>query len=162
MYAVPLRCILQQKEILILGIGNILQKDDGIGVHIINELQNSWGDIPENVEIVDGGTIGLDLLPVMKARKKIIIVDALKNGDLPGSIYRFPADHLVAGNNILSLHEIGVKRIIDMLNLMGDYPEIEIIGVVPEDISSLEIGLSDSLKEKIPVAIECILEAAIS
>ena len=54
MYAVPLRCILQQKEILILGIGNILQKDDGIGVHIINELQNSWGDIPENVEIVDG------------------------------------------------------------------------------------------------------------
>jgi len=151
----------KSKKVLVLGIGNILHKDDGVGVHVVNEISETVSDLPENVEVFDGGTFGYDLLPVMSGRKKIVIVDALKVDDEPGSIYRFPAGHLADCNNKFSLHDVGVKKIIDMLMLMGEYPEIEIIGIVPEDINSLDIGISDSVKKSIPKAVEYILEAAV-
>ncbi len=151
----------KSKKVLILGIGNILQKDDGVGVHVVNEINSTVKDLPGDVEVFDGGTFGYDLLPVMSGRKKIVIVDALKVDDEPGSIYRFPADHLADCNNKFSLHDIGVKKMIDMLKLMGENPEIEVVGIVPEDISSLDIGISDSVKKSIPKAVEYILEAAV-
>ncbi len=150
-----------KKKVLILGIGNMLHKDDGIGVFIVNEIINSVKDLPKYVEVADGGVLGYDLLPLMSGREKIVIVDALKTGDTPGSIYKFPAKHLADSNNKFSLHEMGVKKIIDMLTLTGETPEIEIIGVVPEDIQTLEIGVSDSVKKSIPKAVEYILNAAV-
>lgn len=149
-----------KKSILILGIGNILCKDDGAGVHVVNEIMASDKSLPENVEILDGGIMGLDLLPLLTGREKIVIVDALKTDDIPGSIYRFPAKHLKGNGSMLSLHEVGVKKIIDMLKLMGHEPKVEIIGIVPEDIRSLEIGISESVRKSIPKAVECVLEAA--
>jgi hydrogenase maturation protease len=149
-----------KKEVLILGIGNILHKDDGLGVFIVNEIDSSVKDLPGNVEIADGGTLGYDLLPLMSGRKKIVIVDALKVDDEPGSIYRFPAKHLSDSNNKFSLHDMGVKKLVDMLTLTGENPEIEIIGIVPEDINSLEIGISDSVKKTVPKAVEYILSSA--
>lgn len=147
-------------QTLILGIGNILQKDDGLGCHIISEMIAS-NLVPGDVDVLDGGTAGYDLLGEMKGRKKIIIVDALKANDKPGSIYRFPAEHLKAKKGqSYSQHDTGMDRVIQMLWLMGEHPEIEIIGIVPEDISTLEIGLSDSVKAAIPKAVEQILRAA--
>jgi len=152
----------KKKKVLILGIGNILHKDDGLGVFIVNEIINSVKDLPKYVEVADGGVLGYDLLPLMSGREKIVIVDALKMGDEPGSIYKFPAKHLTDTNNKFSLHEMGVKKIIDMLSITGENPEIEIIGVVPDDINSLEIGISDSVKKAVPKAVELILEAVCS
>jgi len=149
------------KEVLILGIGNILHKDDGLGVFIVNEMSTTVSDLPGNVEIFDGGISGYDLLPVMSGRKKIVIVDALKTNDKPGSIYRFSAKHLADCNNKFSLHDMGVKKLVDMLMIMGEKPEVEVIGIVPEDIQSLAIGISESVKNSIPKAVECILEAAV-
>ena len=151
-----------KKKVLILGIGNILHKDDGLGVFIVNEISNSVKKIPKDVEIADGGTLGYDLLHLMSGREKIVIVDALKVDDKPGSIYRFPAKHLTDSNNKFSLHDMGVKKIIDMLTLSGENPDIEIIGVVPEDIHTMEIGISDSVKKSIPKAVEYILDAAVN
>lgn len=148
------------KKVLILGIGNILQKDDGVGVYVINEIIDKVNDLPGDVEVFDGGTFGYDLLPVMSGRKKIIIVDALKIDDEPGSVYRFSADHLTDCNNKFSLHDVGVKKLVDMLMLMGETPVIEVVGIVPEDISSLDIGITDSVKKSIPKAVECIMQAA--
>ena len=152
----------KKKKVLILGIGNMLHKDDGLGVFIVNEIINSVKDLPKYVEVADGGVLGYDLLPLMSGREKIVIVDALKMGDEPGSIYKFPAKHLTDTNNKFSLHEMGVKKIIDMLSITGENPEIEIIGVVPDDINSLEIGISDSVKKAVPKAVELILEAVCS
>jgi len=149
-----------KKKVLILGIGNILHKDDGLGVFIVNEISNSVKNIPKDVEIADGGTLGYDLLPLMSGRERIVIVDAIKVDDEPGSIYKFPAKHLADSNNKFSLHQMGVKKIVDMLSLTGEYPEIEIVGVVPEDIQTMEIGVSDSVKKSIPKAVEYILNAA--
>jgi len=151
----------KKKSVLILGIGNILHKDDGLGVHIVNEISSSGKDLPKDVQVEDGGTLGYDLLPLMSGRKRIVIVDALKVDDVPGSLYKFPAKHLTDNNQKFSLHDMGVKKIIDMLTLMGEKPEIEIVGVVPEDIQSLEIGMSDSVKKSVPKAVEYILESAV-
>ena len=139
----------------------MLHKDDGLGVFIVNEISSSVKDLPEYIEVADGGVLGYDLLPLMSGREKIIIVDALKAGDEPGSIYKFPAKHLVDSNNKFSLHEMGVKKIVDMLTLTGETPEIEIVGIVPEDINTLEIGISESVKKSIPKAVEYILNAAV-
>jgi hydrogenase maturation protease len=147
------------KDVLVLGIGNILRMDDGVGVHLVNHIIESGRAFPENVEFVDGGTSGYDLLPLMSGRRKIIIVDALKADDAPGSIYRFPADHLAANNYVYSLHDMGVKRLVDMLKLMGENPAVEIIGIVPKDYTSFGIGMTDSVRESIPRAVEEILRA---
>jgi hydrogenase maturation protease len=147
-------------DVLVLGIGNLLQKDDGVGVHVVNYMNETGTTVPRYVEIVDGGTAGYDLVPIMKGRKKIIIVDALKVDDVPGSVYRFTPEHLAQSKEKFSLHEVGVKELIRHLQLMGDDPVIEIIGIVPEDIQTLEIGTSDSVKKSIPRVVELILEAA--
>lgn len=146
--------------ILILGIGNLLQKDDGVGSHIIRYINESDIKLPDDAEAIDGGTAGFDLVPLMQNRKKIIIVDALRVGDVPGSVYRFSPEHLTSSKEVYSLHDLGVREIIKQLQLLGDSPEIEIIGVVPENIETLEIGLSDSVKNSIPKAVEQILDAA--
>jgi len=156
-----MKSIKKKKDVLILGIGNILHKDDGLGVFIVNQINASVKDLPKYVEVADGGVLGYDLLSLMSGREKIVIVDALKADDVPGSVYKFPAKHLRDGNNKFSLHEMGVKKIIDMLTLTGETPEIEIIGIVPEDIQTLEIGVSDSVKKSIPKAVEYILNAAV-
>ena len=97
------------KKILILGIGNILQMDDGIGPHIINYILESNIQLPDNVDIVDGGTAGYDLLPLLQDRKKIIIVDALKVDDSPGSVYRFKPENILEEERTFSLHDVGIK-----------------------------------------------------
>jgi hydrogenase maturation protease len=147
-------------RVLILGVGNILHKDDGLGVHIVNHLRDSGTELPDDVEIVDGGTAGYDLIPIMHGYEKVIIVDALRVDDAPGSIYRFTPEHLAKTKITLSLHEIGIRRIIDTMRVMGEVPYIEIIGVVPEDIDTLDIGISDSVRGSIPRVVEQILDAA--
>lgn len=148
------------QRVLILGIGNILHKDDGVGVHIVNQILSSDIILPREVEVIDGGTAGFDLLPSMKGRDKIIIVDALKTEDVPGSIYRFSPDYALESRTSISLHEIGIKEVIRMLNLLGENPEIEIIGIVPEDINTLDISISPAVEKSIPDAIGLILNAA--
>lgn len=147
------------KEILILGVGNILQWDDGIGVHIVNHILESGIEVNDDVEIIDGGTSGYDLIPLLVDRKKIIIVDALKVEDKPGSVYRLKPENILDPGRTFSLHDVGIKSILKMLELSGKLPEVEIIGIVPEDIETFDIGISASVKESIPKVIEQILDA---
>ena len=147
-------------KILILGIGNLLQKDDGVGSHIIRYIEEEGVKLPVDAEAIDGGTAGYDLIPLMQNREKIVIVDALKVDDEPGSVYRFAPEHLTSSKEIYSLHDLGGRAIIKQLRLLGDDPKIEIIGIVPENIETLEIGLSDSVRNSIPKAVEQILDAA--
>jgi hydrogenase maturation protease len=135
------------KEILILGIGNILQKDDGIGPYIINHIIQSNIKLPDNVDIIDGGTAGYDLLPLLQNRSKIIVVDALKVDDSPGGVYCFKPGNILEEERTFSLHDVGIKSILRMLEIMGELPEVEIIGIVPEDISTFEIGISASVEK---------------
>ena len=149
-------------NVLILGIGNILQSDEGIGVHIVNHILQSDIKLPDEVEVIDGGTAGFDLIPIMKNRDRIIIVDAVAVQDAPGSIYRFSPDNAMDTRAVFSLHEVGIMEVIRMLRIFGDNPEIEIIGIVPEDVKTLDINISPAVKESMPKAVDQILNAALN
>ncbi|MEJ5360841.1 MAG: HyaD/HybD family hydrogenase maturation endopeptidase [Spirochaetota bacterium] len=147
------------KKTLILGIGNLLQKDDGIGVHVVQYMQKNNVKLPDNVELLDGGTVGFNLIPYMIDFDKLIIVDALKVQDRPGSIYRFDGKHLKAKTPNVSLHEMGIAEVLKVLRVQGYSPEVEVIGIVPEDVASLDITLSPLVAESIPKVVDLILDS---
>jgi hydrogenase maturation protease len=130
----------------VLGIGNMLLKDDGIGVHIVNELLKE--DYPNNVDIVDGGTAILDLLDVFIKNDKVIVVDTLKGGHEPGTIYKISPEEMgsyIKANS--SLHDVQVLDMLKNANLLGYNPEVIIIGIEPSEIE-FYIGLSDILQNE--------------
>lgn len=149
------------RRVLILGIGNILQSDEGIGPRTARYIEENI-TLPEGVEVADGGTAGFDLLTIMKDRDKIVIIDALKADDEPGSVYRFPADSARGTRSYFSLHEVGIMEVIRMLRVLGDNPVIDFIGIVPEDINTFRIHISPSVEQSIPKAADQALDAAIN
>ena len=145
------------KKILILGLGNILLGDEGVGVRIAEQLASH--SLPEEVEIIDGGTAGYELISFLEGREKVIIVDAVKTEDKPGSVYKVDLSILVEDPTMhLSLHQIGLKNVFKMASLMEINPEVTLIGVVPKDYQSYKIGLSKEVEKAIPIVIKAIFQ----
>jgi len=142
-------------RIAVVGVGNLLLKDEGIGVHIAHALQQI--DIPYNVKIIDGGT-SLDLPDCLENVDKLIIIDAVKTGGQPGTIYRFhPYDMDIESEGIISLHELGLAQSLKMMRLIGNEPkETVIIGIEPKEIN-WGTELSAELQQKIPEIINAVL-----
>jgi hydrogenase maturation protease len=141
-------------NIAIIGIGNILLKDDGIGVHTINELKKE--NLGSTVTLIDGGTSTFDMLPYFTDYKNIIIIDALRSELTPGTIYKIlPSDLLNYKKENLSLHDVQIFDILKIANLMGSTPDVVIYGVEPYDLSE-GLGISDTIKTIIPNLIELI------
>ncbi|MCX8123022.1 MAG: HyaD/HybD family hydrogenase maturation endopeptidase [Spirochaetes bacterium] len=147
------------KKTLILGIGNMFQKDDGVGVHVVQYMQQHNVPLPASVKLLDGGTAGFNLIQYMLGYDKLVIIDALRVQDKPGSIYRFSGNHLKAQSPQVSLHEMGIAEVLRVLQLKGARPEVEVIGIVPEDIWSLDTSLSPSVEGSIPKVVELILDS---
>lgn len=125
-------------------------KDEGIGVHALGELKKI--SLPEDVELVDGGTAGLAAFASLKDVEKLIIIDALKSGRAPGTIYRLRPKDLFnnSGTHALSLHQIGVLETIAILEKTGNLPKgIVIIGIEPKEIA-WGTELTDDIRNKIP------------
>jgi len=148
------------RKVLILGIGNTLRSDDGLGVFIVKQMEESGMRLPEGVSLLDGGTAGFDLLGLIDGYDKIVIVDALKTDDKPGSIYRFTPEHAVESRARISMHEVGIMEVIKTLRIMDSNPEIEFVGIVPENISDMNTTISQAVMESVPRAVEVILDAA--
>ena len=143
------------KHILILGIGNILMKDDGIGVHVVQQIKNR--DLPSDVDIMDGGVLGLNLLYYIEGRKKVIVIDAVSVGNPPGTIYRFTEEALLEKKELLrSAHGVDFYDVIKTAELLGTKPEeVVFIGIEPEVIDE-GMEISPSLEKRIPRVIELI------
>ncbi len=123
-------------HILILGIGNLIMTDDGVGVRIIHLLQERYR-FPENVELIDGGTLGLDLLPHLEGVRRLVIVDAVETGGPPGTLVRLTGEELnITFRTILSPHQAGLQDFLLVAGLRGFAPdEMILLGVQPEEIS---------------------------
>ncbi|RII36529.1 hydrogenase maturation protease [Clostridium chromiireducens] len=137
-------------KVTILGIGNLLLKDDGIGVHLIEHLKELEFENTHNVELIDGGTCIPNLLDVFMKNGRIIVLDSLKGGYAPGTIYKLTPEEL--GNCIketTSLHDVQVLDIMRDAELLGFNPKVTIIGVEPEEII-FDLELSPIIKETIP------------
>lgn len=148
------------RRVLILGIGNTLRGDDGLGVHIVRQMEESGTRLPAGIDLLDGGTAGFDLLGLIEGYDKIVIVDALRTDDRPGSIYRFTPEHAAGQRARFSLHEVGIMEVIRMLRILDRDPEIEFVGIVPENISDIDTTISEAVRESVPRAVEVILDAA--
>ncbi len=126
-------------KVVVLGIGNILLSDEGVGVKVVRDLEKNLGSL-EDVEFIDGGTAGFSLLSFIESAKKLIIVDAISGGGKPGTIYKFKAQEVPLKTvEKISLHEVSLADVLKLAELRGSCPEeIVIIGIEPE---SLEMGL---------------------
>lgn len=143
---------------VILGIGNVLQKDDGLGVYAATYLQKNY-TFSKAVEIIDGGTKGIHLLNLLEENDHIVILDALGLEDSPGSIYAIPGREISGyGLNNGGAHEIGIIQCMDMMELQGkEVPLTMVIGMVPEEVT-FAFGLSQTLLHAFEGYISVILQ----
>ena len=148
------------KPVLILGLGNPLQGDDGVGCRVAQELEERT--LPDDVEVMDGGTPGVGLLNLFEGRQRVIIVDAAEMGHAAGSVVRFrPKDVTLTGSaQRFSLHRSGVA---DALALASELklalPEIVVFGVQTER-ADWNDGLSPKVEAAVPQVIEAVLNEA--
>jgi hydrogenase maturation protease len=143
-------------RIVVIGVGNLLQKDEGIGIHAVKALQEI--SLPKDVELIDGGT-SPDLIAYTRAGDKMIIIDCAKAGGEPGAIYRFKPEDLVAGKGgLASAHEMGVVENLNLMSLTGNQPkEVVIIGIEPAEID-WGMELSTTLKSRMPDLIKVVVK----
>jgi hydrogenase maturation protease len=148
---------LEMSECVIIGIGNILKSDDGIGVHAIRYLQDR---LPQDVTLVEGGVYSPDLLIFLEDCHKVIFIDGLDAQEEPGAIYRFSPREVKRDTSTppLSLHDFGLYDLIASAELLDQCPqEMTIIGV---QIKSLETGmeLSKELQDTLPEIHRLVME----
>jgi hydrogenase maturation protease len=163
------------KPILVLGIGNILLKDEGAGVHVVRELsvraERGRPALPDGVELYDGGTFGIDLLDTLANRRKVIVIDAVRpvlrstrtgaegGADAaPGTVLRFTAADLAQREEAdLSLHQVGLFETLAMARQLGCAPEeVVIFGIVPATLES-GLELSPEVAAVVPKVVELVL-----
>lgn len=149
----------KHEKVVILGVGNLLMGDDGIGVHVVRAMQEqSLAVANTSLELWDAGT-SPDLAHLALGADKVIVVDAAQMGGEPGTIYLLHPDHLGEGEpQILSLHERSLRHgLAELAALNPRAPEIVIVGVEPGEIK-LGIELSPEIRRKIPRIISAILD----
>jgi hydrogenase maturation protease len=151
-----------ERRILVLGVGNSILKDEGFGVHVIQELvkQREALDIPPNVELMDGATLGLDLLYYIEGRDKIILIDIVNAGAEPGEIFKFTPHDIKTKSfiNKVSMHQVTLFDVLTMAEATGRLPEeVVLITVQPGEINWGE-ELTPEVAAQIPKVIELIME----
>jgi hydrogenase maturation protease len=151
--------ILMEPTVTLLGIGNILMMDEGVGVHVVNAVAARCL-VPPELEIVDGGTSGLDLLPYIEGRDKLLIVDAVDFGKAPGFIGMLENEAIPAmleGQTKVSLHHLGLLDVLGAARLLDALPrEVCLLGIQPQVV---EVGLEMTplIQEKMSILIEQVL-----
>jgi hydrogenase maturation protease len=147
-------------SVVIVGIGNLLLRDEGVGIHVINELLKL--SLPDNIEVVDGGTSGADLIDTIADRDKVIVVDAMKADDEPGAVFRLTGEDLAANpNRLISMHEFGLTETLAMARQLNCSPkEVIVYGVQPETLRPPGMELSETIAKLLPRLVKAVLKEA--
>ena len=156
-----------RRPILVLGIGNILLRDEGVGVRVIEQMQKIR--LPGDVELVDGGTAGADLMDVLADRRKVIVIDAVQADCEAGTVLRFTADDIARPRPLhkggarpdeigMSLHKLGLREALTMTKKLGcALEDVVVFGIKPKDISC-GLELSEEIATSVPKVIELVLQ----
>ena len=147
----------RREKILILGVGNVLLNDEGVGVHIAHKMMTL--DLPPEVRVVEGGTDGFGLMHLILEADQLILIDAVKGGGAPGSIYRFELEDCPPYPDPYktSVHQISILEVIHLADLIGSTPRTTIIGIEPKEIS-WGMELTPEVEAKLPRVIEAVFE----
>ena len=145
-------------RISLIGLGNLLLRDEGVGVHAVEVLRKNF-DFPEDVRLLDGGTLGLDLLPLIEGMERVLFVDAVDLKKKPGTIAIIEDEDLPSFlAPKLSLHHVGLADLLFASSFLGTRPaEIVLVGIQP---ATMEIGLelSRTIKGCFDKLLETVLE----
>lgn len=150
--------MIKMSDLLILGIGNYLMGDEGVGVHTALALQKL--PIAETIDVVDGGTGGFHLLEFFEIHDKVILIDATLDNNEPGTIRLIKPKFAIDFPRAMSTHDIGLRDMVNALQLMDKMPEIYLFVVSIESIQQQGIELTAAIENAIPNLIEKVLELA--
>jgi hydrogenase maturation protease len=146
--------MIRSQRIIVLGLGNLIRCDDGVGIHAIHQLFRDRR-IPESVELIDGGTLGLQLLPAIQDATHLLAIDAINNGAAPGAIFRFDISEIDPLPGSPSVHQIGFIDLLAALRLLEKFPEkMTLLGVQPG-----ETGWGDALSSTVQAVLPELIEA---
>lgn len=147
------------ERILVLGIGNILMKDEGVGCRVVEELYARY-QFPDNVAIEDSGTMGMMILNLLRQYDFVLVVDAVDGtGHAPGTVVRLAPEDIASSQVMHSLHDLRFVDVLQAAELIGVRPEGHVVGVQIEDMepAELTIGLSESVEAALDTALDAIL-----
>ena len=145
-------------DVMILGIGCILYSDEGFGVRVVERLQQLY-EFPDNVLLVDGGVLGVNLLGIISKPNRLIVVDAIRNKGNPGDLYRLEGDTIperIRAKN--SLHQVDFLEALTLCQALDKVPETVILGVEPADIDTLSLELTPAVQSRIDPMIDLVLD----
>lgn len=145
------------EQIMILGVGCNLLTDEGFGIHVLEKLHQNY-EFPENVSLMDGGVLGLNLLGIISEADRLIVIDAIRNKGQAGDFYRLEGDAIperVRAKN--SLHQVDFLEALTMCQALDKVPETVILGVEPEDIETVSVELTPTIRAKVDPMIDMTL-----
>lgn len=147
------------RRVLVMGIGNILMKDEGVGCRVAEEMESRF-TTPEGVDIIDSGTMGMTILNLFREYDFMVVVDAMQGtSHPPGTVLRLSPEDIAPNQVRHSLHDTRFIDVLEAAELMGCRPEAECVGIQVEDMhpAELTIGLSESVEAAVEVAIDAVL-----
>ena len=147
----------QLKRIMVIGVGNVLMTDEGFGIHVVKRMEQMF-EFPKNVEIVDGGVLGVHLLGIISKPDHLIVVDVVRGGGKPGDMYRIEQQDIpvrIRAKN--SVHQVDFLEALALLQAMDHQPEVVVLGVEPEDIQTLCTDLTETTEKKVGPVIDLVL-----
>jgi hydrogenase maturation protease len=139
-----------KKDVVVIGLGNVLLSDEGIGVHLVRRLSGRQEEFT-SIEFVDAGTAGMSLLHLIANRKKAVIIDCAQMDAEPGAIRRFTADEVKSIKKLshYSLHEVDILQVINLSKQLGECPnDVVFFGIQPETLAPCR-NLSKTLSDRI-------------
>ncbi len=144
----------RDKKLLVMGIGNLVMGDEGVGVHVVQQLEQE--ELPDFVECLDGGTGAFYLLEYMQAADRIVIIDAAAFSDEIGSIQVLRPQFSSQYPRTLTAHETGLKDLIDWFNLVNQPPDIRLIAITVDPYQDVALGLTPPVEEAKNKALELV------
>ena len=148
----------KSNKVLVLGVGNYLMGDEGVGVHIIYEMEEL--DLPEYVDVLDGGTGGFFLMNYFDVYPVVIFLDATMDGKKPGTVSTIRPKFASDFPSALSVHDVGLKDMIEAIYIQDTIPDIHLITISISDILPMTVELSDEVEQNVQKAIDEILRLA--
>ncbi|HSD94244.1 MAG TPA: hydrogenase maturation protease [Syntrophales bacterium] len=144
--------------VTLLGLGNILMKDEGFGVHFIRWLGDRWR-FPETVGLVEGGVMAYALLGTVCGCERLIVIDVLKTDDEPGAVYRFTLAEIEPKlPPPTSAHEVQFLDVLCKAEMLDEAPEVIFLCIVPEDFHDMDMEMSPLMREKFPFVEELLMK----
>jgi hydrogenase maturation protease len=145
-------------DVVVLGVGNTLMQDDGVGVRAVRLLSESW-KLPPHVRLIEGGVAGFRLLPEISSADYLLIIDAVEGSGPPGSIHRLgPEDLSKREGPLFSAHEVGICELLSVARFLGKLPRVRIVGVKPLEAKVPGLDLTPILREALPRVIAAVVE----